>query len=116
MHLIAFFSFSVLLAASIASGEERFQFSDGVFGSEAAMAPRPDAKSEDDGYLITLTTDMEADASYCVIFDAARFSDGPVCKLALPERVSSGTHATWAAGAQLRRWHDVDSPAAAIGL
>jgi hypothetical protein len=51
-----------------------------------------------------------------VIFDAARFSDGPVCKLALPERVSSGTHATWAAGAQLRRWHDVNSPADAIGL
>ena len=80
------------------------------------MAPRPNPTGEDDGYLITLTTDMDADASYCVIFDAARFGDGPVCKLALPERVSSGTHATWAAGAQLRRWHDVDSPAGAIGL
>jgi carotenoid cleavage dioxygenase-like enzyme len=97
-------------------GEQHYQFADGVYGSEAAMAPRPNPTGEDDGYLITLTTDMEADASYCVIFDAARFSDGPVCKLALPERISSGTHATWAAGAQLRRWHDVDSPASAIGL
>jgi len=43
--------------------------------------------AKDDGYLITLTTDMDADASYCVIFDAARFSDGPVCKIALPERI-----------------------------
>ena len=88
-------------------GEQHYHFADGVYGSEAAMAPRPGAAGEDDGYLITLTTDMDADASYCVIFDAARFSDGPVCKLALPERVSSGTHATWAAGSQLRRWHDV---------
>ena len=97
-------------------GEQHYQFADGVFGSEAAMAPRPNSSGEDDGYLITLTTDMDADASYCVIFDAARFSDGPVCKIALPERISSGTHATWAPGAQLRRWHDVDSPAGAIGL
>jgi carotenoid cleavage dioxygenase-like enzyme len=97
-------------------GEQHHRFPSGVYGSEAALAPRPDPTGEDDGYLITLTTDLDADASYCVIFDAARFSDGPVCKLALPERVSSGTHATWAAGAQLRRWHDVDSPAGAIGL
>ena len=53
-------------------GEQHYQFADGVFGSEAAMAPRPNSTGEDDGYLITLTTDMNADASYCVIFDAAR--------------------------------------------
>ena len=29
---------------------------------------------------------------------AARVADGPVCKLALPERISSGTHSTWAPG------------------
>jgi carotenoid cleavage dioxygenase len=39
-----------------------------------------------------------------------------VCKLALPERISSGTHSTWAPGSQLRRWHDSDSAAGAIGL
>ena len=53
-----------------------------------------------------LTTDMNADESYCLVFDAARVSDGPVCKLQLPERVSSGTHSTWASGAELRRWRD----------
>ena len=51
-----------------------------------------------------ITTDMNADASYCLVFDAARVADGPVCKLALPERVSSGTHSTWAPGSELRRW------------
>ena len=62
------------------------------------MAPRVGSTAEDDGYLVTLTTDMNADASYCLVFDAARVADGPVCKLALPERISSGTHSTWAAG------------------
>ena len=59
---------------------------------------------EHDGYLVTLTTDMTADASYCLVFDARRMGDGPVCKLLLPERVSSGTHSAWVAGSELRRW------------
>jgi carotenoid cleavage dioxygenase-like enzyme len=59
---------------------------------------------------------MNADASYCVVFDAARIGDGPVCKLQLPERISSGTHSTWAPGDQLRRWHAAESAAAALGL
>ena len=80
------------------------------------MAPRTGSRAEDDGYLITLTTDMNADASYCLVFDAARLEDGPVCKLQLPERISSGTHATWVAGSAVRRWHQMDSAAEAIGL
>jgi carotenoid cleavage dioxygenase len=80
------------------------------------MAPRVGATAEDDGYLITLTTDMNTDASHCLVFDATRVGDGPVCKLQLPERISSGTHSTWAPGAQLRRWASADSAAGAIGL
>ena len=111
------FLFDGLVKHDLRTGhEEHHQFGDGVYGSEPAMAPRLGASGEDDGYLVTLTTDMNADASYCLVFDAARVGDSPVCKLALPERISSGTHATWAPGAQLRRWHSVDSPAGAIGL
>lgn len=65
------------------------------------------------GYLITVTSNMNTDSSYCLAFDAARVGDGPVCKLALPERVSSGTRA---AGAQLRRWRHADSAGDAIEL
>ncbi|MFZ2241236.1 MAG: carotenoid oxygenase family protein [Gordonia amarae] len=96
--------------------EESFFLGDGVYGSETSMAPRVGSTGEDDGYLITITTDMNDDASYCVVLDAARVSDGPVCKLRLPERVSSGTHSTWAAGSELRRWHETDTAAAAVGL
>lgn len=99
------FLFDGLVRHDLQTGsEERYSFGDGVYGSETAMAPRVGSRGEDDGYLVTITTDMPADASYCLVFDAARVSDGPVCKLQLPERVSSGTHSTWAAGDELRRW------------
>ena len=111
------FLFDGLVKHDLETGaEERFAFDDGVYGSETAMAPRVGSTAEDDGYLVTLTTDMNADASYCLVFDAARVADGPVCKLALPERISSGTHSTWAPGSDLRRWRDTDTAAGAIGL
>jgi len=87
-----------------------------MYGSETAMAPRPGGTAEDDGYLVTITTDMVQDASFCLVFDAARVADGPVCVLRLPERVSSGTHATWAAGADLPAWRTSEDPARAVGL
>ncbi|MDJ0343519.1 carotenoid oxygenase family protein [Streptomyces sp. H10-C2] len=85
--------------------EERYALPDGVYGSETAMAPRSGATGEDDGYLVTLTTDMNADRSECLVFDAARLTDGPIARVRLPERISSGTHSTWAAGSSLPGWH-----------
>jgi carotenoid cleavage dioxygenase-like enzyme len=111
------FMFDGLVKHDMKTGaEERFAFDDGIYGSETAMAPSVGSTGEDDGYLVTITTDMNADASYCLVFDAARMPDGPVCKLALPERVSSGTHSTWAPGSELRRWQETDTAAEAIGL
>ena len=113
----SWFLFDGLVKHDLQGGtEERFSFDDGVYGSETAMAPRVGSTAEDDGYLITLTTDMNTDESYAVIFDAARVGDGPVCKLRLPERISSGTHSTWAAGDELRRWQTADTAAEAVGL
>ncbi|MGB3354250.1 MAG: carotenoid oxygenase family protein [Mycobacterium sp.] len=111
------FLFDGLVRHDLQTGtEQRYTFGDGVFGSETAMAARVGSSAEDDGYLVTLTTDLGADASYCLVFDAARVDDGPVCRIALPERISSGTHSTWAPGSELRHWRNTDSAAAAIGL
>jgi carotenoid cleavage dioxygenase len=111
------FLFDGLVRHDVQTGtEQRISFGDGVYGSETAMAPRVGSRAEDDGYLVTLTTDMNDDASYCLVFDAARLEDGPVCKLQLPERISSGTHSTWVAGSELRRWRETDTAAAAVGL
>ncbi|MCD2191966.1 carotenoid oxygenase family protein [Actinomycetospora endophytica] len=111
------FLFDGLVRHDLHTGaEERLRFGDGIYGSETAMAPRVGSTGEDDGYLVTLVTDMNADASFCLVLDAARVADGPVCTLELPERISSGTHSTWADGRELRRWHTADTAAAAIGL
>ena len=77
-------------------GEERYEFGDGVFGSETPMAPRPGATAEDDGYLVTFTTDVARDCSECLILDASDVSAGPIARVRLPERISSGTHSCWA--------------------
>jgi len=111
------FLFDGLVKHDLLTGNQQgYSFGDGVYGSETAVAPRKGSTGEDDGYLVTLTTDMNADASYCAIFDAARIADGPVCKLPLPERISSGTHSTWVSGAELQRWDTADAAAGAIGL
>ena len=61
------------------------------------------AKDEDDGYLVSFVTDMDADLSECVLIDAKDIEAGPVCRIRLPHRISSGTHATWAPRQALRQ-------------
>ena len=77
-------------------------FPDGVFASEAPMAPRLGATAEDDGYLLTFTTDMNNDRSECLIFAAQDLGAGPIASIGLPQRICSGTHASWAPIDQLR--------------
>ncbi|HKX57084.1 MAG TPA: carotenoid oxygenase family protein, partial [Xanthomonadales bacterium] len=78
------------------------QFGKQRFGSEPAFAPRLGAKSEDDGYLVSYVTDLVENRSECILVDAADIEAGPVCQIILPHRISSGTHATWAHGEDIR--------------
>ncbi|MFC4290848.1 carotenoid oxygenase family protein [Sphingorhabdus arenilitoris] len=75
---------------------EAYDFGEERYGSEAPFVPRIGASEEDDGYLISFITDMKADRSECVILDARDIAAGPVCRIILPHRISSGTHAVWA--------------------
>ena len=75
---------------------------DGVYASEAPFVPRIDAKDEDDGYLVSFLIDENRGRSECVLIDCKRFEDGPVCRIALPHKVSSGTHSCWADRAFIR--------------
>ena len=84
----------------LTGSHESYMFGSGVFGSETVMAPRRDARNEDDGYLITFVSDVPNDRSECLIFDAQSVASGPICRLELPERISSGTHACWSATEQ----------------
>ncbi|MFC3052591.1 carotenoid oxygenase family protein [Kordiimonas pumila] len=73
-----------------------YEFGKGRYGSEAPFAPRINAKTEDDGYIVSFITDMNENRSECVLLDAADIEAGPVCRIILPHRISSGTHACWA--------------------
>jgi carotenoid cleavage dioxygenase len=68
------------------------------YASEAPFAPRLGARDEDDGYLISFVTDENTHTSECIVIDAKRFADGPVCRIGLPHKICSGTHAHWAPG------------------
>lgn len=95
---------------------ETVRLPDGVFASETAMAPRIGSTGEDDGYVITLTTDMNQDSSECLIYDARAVTDGPVARIGLPERISSGTHSTWAPGSAVAGWREADRPADVVRI
>ena len=75
---------------------------DGRYASEAPFAPRTNAVDEDDGYLVSFITDENRGTSECVLIDCKRFEAGPVCRIALPHKICSGTHAHWAERAMLR--------------
>jgi carotenoid cleavage dioxygenase len=69
---------------------------DGVYASEAPFVPRLDAKAEDDGYLVSFLIDENHGRSECVLIDAKDIEAGPVVRIALPHKLSSGTHSVWA--------------------
>jgi carotenoid cleavage dioxygenase len=96
------FLFDGVVKHDLETGREtRYAFGDGVYGSEAPMAPRVGARAEDDGYLVTFVTDMNEDRSECLVFDAADIAVGPIARVRLPERICSGTHACWAPSSAL---------------
>jgi DNA-binding transcriptional MocR family regulator len=50
----------------------------------------------DDGYLVSIITNVNNKTSSCVLFNAKDIVSGPICSIPLPQQVCSGTHATWA--------------------
>ncbi|MEM9619584.1 MAG: carotenoid oxygenase family protein [Pseudomonadota bacterium] len=90
--------FSGLLKYDLTTGKsERHDLPQGVYGSEPAFAPKLGATSEDDGYLITFTADMNG-KSEAHIIDAQNIAAPPLARVKLPQRVPAGFHGTWAAG------------------
>ena len=97
------FLFTGLAKHDVQSGSSAYlSFGEERYGSEAGFAPRLGAKCEDDGYLITFVSDLIRDRSECVVVDASDIEAGPVARIILPHRISSGTHATWAHGEDIR--------------
>lgn len=92
------FLFTGFVKHDLASGQSwELDLGPDRYASEAPFAPRVGARDEDDGYLVSFVTDENTGTSECIVIDAKRFADGPVCRIALPHKISSGTHAHWAA-------------------
>ena len=75
---------------------------EGRYASEAPFAPRVGGVEEDDGYLVSFITDENSGTSECILIDAQDLAAGPVCRIALPHKISSGTHSCWAQRRTLR--------------
>jgi carotenoid cleavage dioxygenase len=91
------FLFNGFVKSDLETGASaEYRLPPGVFASEAPFAPRRGATAEDDGYLVSFLIDENRQSSECVLLDARRIEDGPVCRIALPHKISSGTHAVWA--------------------
>ena len=97
------FLFDGLVRHDVETGtDDVLRLPDGVYGSEVGVAPKTHGTAEDDAYVVTFTTDEANDRSECLVLDGRRISDGPIARLRLPERISSGTHAAWASAGSLR--------------
>ncbi|MCG8668717.1 MAG: carotenoid oxygenase family protein [Pseudomonadales bacterium] len=95
-------TFDALVKFDIETGSfQRFDYGDGIFGSEAPFAPKPNAKDEDDGYVVTFVTDTNNWKSSCWIFDAKDIEKGPICKISIPHRLPAGFHTLWVDGKDL---------------
>jgi carotenoid cleavage dioxygenase len=91
------FLFNGFVKHDMVTGESwSLELPEGRYGSEAPFAPRVGAVDEDDGYLVSFVTDENRGTSECILIDCKRFAEGPVCRIALPHKISSGTHAHWA--------------------
>ena len=91
------FLFDGVMRYDHTTGEsQQHLFGEGRFGSESPMAPCFDAHEEDDGYVVSFVTDMNTDRSECLVLNARDLNAGPVARIMLPHRISSGTHSCWA--------------------
>src|SRR5262249_24036950 len=97
------FLFTGFVKNDLDTGESwTFDLAPGQYASEAPFIRRTEATGEDDGYLVSFITDENSGASECVLLDAKRIQEGPICRIALPHKICSGTHACWASSDQLQ--------------
>ncbi|MFB4317769.1 carotenoid oxygenase family protein [Actinomadura sp. 21ATH] len=77
-----------------ATGARRVhQAGDARLPSEAVFVPAEDAANEDDGYLLTVVSDLKQDSSRLLVLDASGLDQ--IAAVQLPRRVTGGIHGSW---------------------
>ncbi|MFJ2095533.1 carotenoid oxygenase family protein [Streptomyces sp. NPDC087901] len=69
------------------------QVGDARLPSEAVFVPAAGATNEDDGYLLTVISDLKQDASKLLVLDASGLEQ--LAAVHLPRRVTGGIHGSW---------------------
>ncbi|MBN0048551.1 carotenoid oxygenase family protein [Streptomyces actuosus] len=69
------------------------QAGDARMPGEAVFLPAAGATREDDGYLLTVVSDLKQDASHLLVLDASGLDR--IATVHLPHRVSAGLHGSW---------------------
>jgi carotenoid cleavage dioxygenase-like enzyme len=79
----------------------RHDFGKGRMTGEGVFVRRRDGKTEDDGYLVSLLHDHVENRSEMVVVDCRAFTEPPVARILLPQRVPFGFHGMWLDGEAL---------------
>ena len=97
-------TFNAMVRYDLETGSyQRYDYGDGVYGSETPLAPFADATKatpETDAYAVTFTVNTNDWSSECLVFEASDIRQ-PIARVKIPRRVSIGFHATWVPGAQV---------------
>ncbi|MEU8523581.1 carotenoid oxygenase family protein [Streptomyces sp. NPDC048577] len=76
------------------TGEQKLlAHGEGRMPGEAVFAPADGGTAEDDGYLLTIVSDLKTDTSELLVLDASDLST--VAAVELPRRVPAGIHGDW---------------------
>lgn len=75
--------------------QEVFYLDEGEVASEPIFVPREDAKSEDDGYVLSLIYHRASHTSYVAVFDGLDLLSGPLCKAWFDHHIPGTFHGNW---------------------
>jgi carotenoid cleavage dioxygenase len=90
------FNFNGVVKYDIERGTaEEFIHPDTAVVGEHIFAPDPEGNAEDDGWVLTMSTDRLTERSELVVLDARDVAAGPVARVRTPRRVPIGFHANW---------------------
>ncbi len=77
---------------------QEYLYDKNVYASEPVFAPRRNATSDTDGYVMSFVEDMNAGGrTELHIFDPMEIARGPITRVKIPQRVPMGFHACWTA-------------------
>lgn len=76
-------------------GKQTHHFGKGQMPGEFVFVEKPEAKAEDDGWLMGYVIDTENDTTKLVILDAANFEGEPQAEIIIPHRIPPGFHGNW---------------------